>query len=92
MSGWRGGQEFAAPDDGSKRMQMLVTFVVGGIGVTTVWPYLDGVSRGLVVVFSIMAVLSIKNGTWMESHRKIRRAQRETRRETLREAKRAVWG
>ena len=74
------------------RMQMLVTFVVGGIGVTTVWPYLDGVSRGLVVVFSIMAVLSIKNGTWMESHRKIRRAQRETRRETLREAKRAVWG
>ena len=65
---------------------------IASIGVTTVWPYLDGVSRGLVVVFSIMAVLSIKNGTWMESHRKIRRAQRETRRETLREAKRAVWG
>ena len=28
-------------------------------------------------MFSIMAVLSIKNGTWMESHRKIRRAQRD---------------
>ena len=41
-----------AEEDVSKRMQVLVTFAIGGIVSIGLWPYLETVSKGLIVLFA----------------------------------------
>ena len=81
-----------AEEDASKRMQVLVTFAIGGIVSIGLWPYLETVSKGLIVLFALLAGLSINNGTWMQNARELRREQREQRRQVYREAQDYLFG
>ena len=83
---------FMAEEDASKRMQVLVTFAIGGIVSIGLWPYLETVSKGLIVLFALLAGLSINNGTWMQNARELRREQREQRRQVYREAQDYLFG
>ena len=65
----------------SSLVQYVVTFGIGGIGVYWLWPHLDGISRGMVGLFGILAAMSIQNGTWLEDSRGLRRQARDDRRE-----------
>ena len=47
----------------SKKMQVILTYVIGGIGSAYLWPHLEGVSKGLVILFALLAGMSINNGT-----------------------------
>jgi hypothetical protein len=47
----------------SKKMQIMVTYIIGGLGSAMMWPHLEGVSKGLVILFALLAGMSINNGT-----------------------------
>ena len=79
-------------DTDSRRTQAVVTFVLGGLGTAAVWPHLEPVARGLIVVFAVLAACSIHNGTWMQNHRELRQQDRERRKQAYREAKRFITG
>lgn len=71
----------------SVKMQIFLTYAIGGLGSAWLWPHLEGVSKCLVLLFALLAGISIHNGTWMANARDLRREQREQRREALNEAK-----
>ena len=62
-------------------VQAIVTFGLGGIFAYYYWERLEGVSRGMVILFGLIAALSISQGTWTTNARELRRAARHNRRE-----------
>ena len=76
----------------SKLTQVLFTYVLGGMIALYLWPYLDTTCRGLLMLFALLAGVSIQNGTWMQNHRELRRAQRDERRELYSQAYKKLSG
>ena len=76
----------------SKKMQVVLTYAIGGAGSAYLWPHLEGVSKGLVLLFALLTGMAINNGTWMANARDLRREQRDQRRQAFREAKQWVVG
>lgn len=68
-------------------MQTIITFSVGGLAALFLWPHLDSISRGLLVLASVFAAISIQNGTWLEDSRALRREARDQRSQAYRELK-----
>ena len=81
-----------ADEQVSKMTQFLVTFGLGGAAAFMCWPHLDQTAKGIVMLFAVVAGMSIYQGTWMQNSRELRRAQRDQRRETYREAKEYMFG
>merc|ERR1712178_247121 len=82
----------ATQEQGSKAMQAIVTFSFGGAVAFALWPRLDQTSKALIMVFAVLAGLSIQNGTWMSNARDLRRAQRDERRQLIGKASNYVFG
>lgn len=82
----------SADEELSKPAQLLITFGIGGVGCYFLWPHLEGISKGLVVIFALLACSSIYSGTWMQNSRDLRRQQRDDRRKTYREASEYLFG
>ena len=76
----------------NKLLQYVLTFGIGGVIGVLMWPRLDGISRFVVLLFGIVAAMSIHNGTWLEDSRKLRRESRDSRRQAYTEVKQWVKG
>ena len=76
----------------STKMQIFITYFIGGLGSWYFWPSMEPISKGLVCVFAVIAGLSIQNGTWMTNARDLRREQRDERRKAYRDAKAWMTG
>eukprot|EP00322_Chrysochromulina_rotalis_P026245 CAMPEP_0115854704 /NCGR_PEP_ID=MMETSP0287-20121206/14163_1 /TAXON_ID=412157 /ORGANISM="Chrysochromulina rotalis, Strain UIO044" /LENGTH=167 /DNA_ID=CAMNT_0003308833 /DNA_START=18 /DNA_END=521 /DNA_ORIENTATION=+ len=63
----------AVSSNGNVLVQWVATYGIGGGTVWWLWEHLDGVSRGLSILFAIFAAMSIHNGTWMQDARQVRR-------------------
>lgn len=85
------GVDIATASSGDKKtVQLIITLALGGAISFLAWPYLDSVSKGLIVLFGGIACLSIQQGTWMQNHRDLRRQAREDRRQAYTEARKWV--
>ena len=76
----------------TRSLQAVVTFSIGGLLAALLWPRLDGLSKGLTLLFGVIAAVSIHQGTWMQDTRKLRREARDNRRQVLGQAKNWVLG
>jgi hypothetical protein len=81
-----------ATEEVSKHMQYIVTLGSLGLVLVFFWSKFEPVSRALIMLFGMVALLSIRNGTWMENSRDLRRKQRDDRRQVYGEVKRWVTG
>jgi hypothetical protein len=73
-----------ASEPDTRKLQALVTFGLGGVVAVLLWPRLEAVSRWLIVLFAVLAGISIYNGTWLQDSRVLRREAAENRREAIR--------
>ena len=70
----------------SKPVQFAFTFIGGGALTYMAWDHLDGISRGLIFMFAIIAAAAIQQGTWTVNHRELRHQHSRQRQDTYREA------
>ena len=80
------------PESLSKINQALITYGIGGTAAYFLWDTLQSISKGLFILFGIIAGLAIHSGTWMQSSRDLKRQQRDERRKAYREVKGYLTG